>query len=175
MPAFLAEGFLETPTAFGVPLGALLLFLWAMRAINDSRQQSRPTTPTTGNLPRPEPASTAVPRSPRAPTHRFRLSTEAIPLAGEVDSSVVEVLKSGFKSRRGRAVIRFTVRLHEDGPFVIAAGKHESGMLHRDHYGYAQIAGSAGEVISGSVNCPGFTDGKWAIGAFRDAGAIRLA
>lgn len=89
MPAFLAEGFLETPTAFGVPLGALLLFLWAMRAINDSRQQSRPTAPATGQSPRPEPASPTVPRFRRAPTHRFRPSTEAIPLAGEVDSSVV--------------------------------------------------------------------------------------
>lgn len=175
MPAILAESFLETPTAFGVPLGALLLFLWVMRAINESREQSRPPAPTTGQRPRPEPAPPTVPRYRRAPTPRFRLSTEAIPLAGEVDSSVVEFVKSGFKSSRGRAVIGFTVRLHEDGPYVIAAGKHESGMLHRDHYGYAQITGSAGEVISGSVNCPGFTDSKWAIGAYRDAGDIRLA
>jgi len=34
----LAENILETPTAFGVPLGTLLLFMLLLRAINEQKK-----------------------------------------------------------------------------------------------------------------------------------------
>ena len=33
-----AESFLEKPTAFGVPLGALLLWFWLMQAIKEKNK-----------------------------------------------------------------------------------------------------------------------------------------
>jgi hypothetical protein len=171
MPVTLAESFLETPTAFGVPLGALLLFMWLMRAINESRDQ----TLSAKSLKVSRQSNQAKPSaSPWGLTSGFRPSSESIPLAGEVDRTAVEFLSSGFKNHGGRAIIQFRVKLHEEGTFLIAAGKHESGMLDRAHYGYTQVAGSVGEVITGTVNCPGFTDGRWAIGAFRGPGDIQL-
>ena len=38
----LGESFLETPTAFGVPLGVLLLFMYLLRTIRESGAQSQP-------------------------------------------------------------------------------------------------------------------------------------
>jgi hypothetical protein len=178
MPVTLAESFLETPTAFGVPLGALLLFMWLMRAINQSRNETRSAKSAKVSQPTNEVKPSASEVKPSASSWRrksgFRPSSESLPLAGEVDHTSVEFLSSGFKNDGGRAIIRFRVKLHEEGTFLIAAGKHESGMLDRAHYGYTQVAGSVGEVIKGTVSCPGFTDGRWAIGAFRGPGDIQL-
>lgn len=171
MPVTLAESFLETPTAFGVPLGALLLFMWLMRAINESRGQTRSTKSSGVGQTRKHAKPSAL---PWRLTSGFRPSSESIPLVGEVDHTSVEFLSSGFKNDGGRAIIQFRVKLHEEGTFLIAAGNHESGMLDRAHYGYTQVAGSVGEVITGTLNCPGFTDGRWAIGAFRGPGDIQL-
>lgn len=165
----IAEGFLEKPTAFGVPLGALLLFLWLMRAIQESRQPSGRVQPS---------RSRQTARRSAGPLFSglgFTASTEAIPLMGEVGADSVEFQRSGFKHEGGRAIVQFTVKLHESGEFCIAAGQHEAGRLLRTHYGYAHVSGSLGEVISGTVSCPDFTTGKWAIGAFRTAADIGLS
>ena len=68
-----AENFLEKPTAFGVPLGALLLFFWVMRAIQENKSSGQQSAPIrqSGNT-------------------GFSPSTESIPLVGEVDDSVVK-------------------------------------------------------------------------------------
>ncbi len=39
-----AENFLEKPTAFGVPLGALLLFFWVMQAIQENKSSGQQST-----------------------------------------------------------------------------------------------------------------------------------
>ncbi len=156
----LAESFLEKPTAFGVPLGALLLFFWLMRAINESK---------TSNDQNRGQASTGVAAGkPSLQRSGFSVSTESIPLMGEVDDSVVKFLRSGFKNDGGRAVI-------ESGNFVVAAGKHEAGRLNRAHHGFTMVSGDADEIIYGTVSCPGFSSGKWAIGAFRSVDDIALS
>ena len=163
-----AEGFLETPTAFGVPLGALLLFFWVMRAINESKnsgrsdQQHRAATPS------------RVATAARSLGAGFAASTESIPLIGEVDDTVVEFLSSGFKHEGRRVVLQFRVKLHESGSFFVAGGQHESGSLSRSHYGCTMVTGTAGETIAGTLGCPGFSTGRWAIGAFRDVNDIAL-
>ena len=81
-----AENFLEKPTAFGVPLGALLLFFWAMRAIQENKSTGQ--------------QSTSVRRSVST---GFSPSTESIPLAGEVNDSVVTFSASAMKTAGGRA------------------------------------------------------------------------
>ena len=43
------------------------------------------------------------------------------------------------------------------------------------HYGVTQVTGKRGETISGTVNSPGFSSGKWAIGAYRTIGNVELA
>lgn len=162
MPFLLAENFLEKPTAFGVPLGALLLFFWLMRAINESRNSGQ---------------SAGQQRSSQltaARTSEFAPSTEAIPLYGEVDDSVVEFLNSGFKQESGRVLLRFRVRLHEGGTYLVAGGQHQSGRLSQSSHGYTMVSGRTGETISGTVSCPWFSSGKWAIGAFRTAEDIPL-
>lgn len=163
MPFLIAENFLEKPTAFGVPLGALLLFFWLMRAINESRNSGQSAS-----------QNRSVPLASTR-TAGFAPSTEAIPLFGEVDDSVVTFLSSGFKQENGRVLLQFRVRLHEGGTYLVAGGQHQSGRLSESSHGYTMVSGRAGETISGTVSCPWFSSGKWAIGAFRTAEEIPLA
>ena len=153
-----AENFLEKPTAFGVPLGALLLFFWVMRAIQENESSGQQSAPIrqSGNT-------------------GFSPSTESIPLVGEVDDSVVTFSASAMKTAGGRTMFSFTIKLHESGTFFIAAGQLRSGRLCRQHYGVTQVTGSRGETISGTSNSPGFSSGKWAIGAYRTIQDIELA
>ena len=153
-----AENFLEKPTAFGVPLGALLLFFWAMRAIQENKSTGQ--------------QSTSVRRSVSA---GFSPSTELIPLAGEVNDSVVTFSASAMKTAGGRTTFSFTINLKESGTFFVAAGQLRNGRLSRQHYGVTQVTGKRGEAISGMVSSPGFSSGKWAIGAYRTIGNIELA
>ena len=153
-----AENFLEKPTAFGVPLGALLLFFWAMRAIQENKSTGQ--------------QSTSVRRSVSA---GFSPSTELIPLAGEVNDSVVTFSASAMKTAGGRTTFSFTINLKESGTFFVAAGQLRNGRLSRQHYGVTQVTGKRGEAISGMVNSPGFSSGKWAIGAYRTTQDIGLA
>ena len=89
-----ADNFLEKPTAFGVPLGALLLFFWVMRAIQDNKSTDQQLT-------------RQITQSGFAP------STESIPLSGEVNDSVVTFLSSAMKAAGGRTVFSFTIKLNE--------------------------------------------------------------
>ena len=162
MPFLIAENFLEKPTAFGVPLGALLLFFWLMRAINESRNSGQSAG-----------QNRSVPLAATR-TAGFAPSTEAIPLCGEVDSSVVEFLSSGFKQESGRVLLQFRVRLREGGTYLVAGGQHQSGCLSQSSHGYTMVSGRTGETISGTVSCPWFSSGKWAIGAFRTSDDIPL-
>ena len=75
-----AENFLEKPTAFGVPLGALLLFFWVMRAIQENKSSGQQSVSTR-----------------RSVYAGFSPSTESIPLVGEVDDSVVTFSTSAMK------------------------------------------------------------------------------
>lgn len=168
MVALIAENFLEKPTAFGVPLGALLLFFWVMRAINESKNAGPKET-----VQKSRPFGSGL-RSVQSSAASFRRSTLSIALLGEVDDRVVEFVNSGFRNRQRRAEMQFSVRLHESGTFLVAGGKHQAGRLSASHYGYTMVSGHAGEKISGTVNCPGFSDGEWAIGAFRTHDEISL-
>ena len=151
-----ADNLLEKPTAFGVPLGALLLFFWVMRAIQDNKSTDQQLT--------------------RQITHSgFAPSTESIPLSGEVNDSVVTFLSSAMKVAGGRTVFSFTIKLNESGTFFVGAGQLRSGCLSRQHYGVTQVTGKRGETISGLVNSPEFSSGKWAIGAYRTSQDIGLA
>ncbi len=153
-----AENFLEKPTAFGVPLGALLLFFWVMRAIQENKSSGQQSSST------------------RRSIHGgFSPSTELIPLAGEVDDSVVTFSASATKESGGRSTFSFTIKLRESGTFFVAAGQLRSGRLSREHYGVTQVIGSRGETISGTVTSPGFSSGKWAIGAYRTIRDVELA
>jgi hypothetical protein len=105
----------------------------------------------------------------------FSPSTESIPLAGEVNDSVVTFSASAMKTAGGRTTFSFTINLKESGTFFVAAGQLRNGRLSRQHYGVTQVTGKRGEAISGMVNSPGFSSGKWAIGAYRTIGNIELA
>ncbi|MDA7899305.1 hypothetical protein N9A92_02130 [Pirellulales bacterium] len=153
-----AENFLEKPTALGVPLGALLLFFWVMRAIQENKSSGQQSVST------------------RRSVHAgFSPSTESIPLAGEVDDSVVTFSASATKAAGGRTIFSFTIKLRESGTFFVAAGQLRSGRLSRQHYGMTQVTGSRGETISGTVSSPEFSSGKWAIGAYRIIQDVELA
>ena len=105
----------------------------------------------------------------------FAPSTESIPLSGEVNDSVVTFLSSAMKVAGGRTVFSFTIKLNESGTFFVGAGQLRSGCLSRQHYGVTQVTGKRGETISGLVNSPEFSSGKWAIGAYRTSQDIGLA
>ena len=151
-----ADNFLEKPTAFGVPLGALLLFFWVMRAIQDNKSTGQQST-------------RQITQSGFAP------STESIPLSGEVNDYVVTFLSSAMKVAGGRTVFSFTIKLNESGTFFVGAGQLRSGCLSRQHYGVTQVTGKRGETISGLVNSPELSSGKWVIGAYRISQDIGLA
>ena len=159
-PTLVAETFLEKPTAFGVPLGALLLFFWLMKAINENKTAGAGTGPV---------------HPPSAQSTGFAPSTEAIPLQGEVSDAVVLFTSSGMKTTGGRTLFQFTVKLQQAGSFIVAAGQHRNGRLLRNFYGFTQISGQRGEVISGTINSPGFSSGIWAIGAYQRVEDIALA
>ena len=154
----MAESFLEKPTAFGVPLGALLLFFWVMRAIQENKSSGQQSTSTQ-----------------RSGNTGFSPSTESIPLAGEVNDSVITFSASAMKTAGGRTVFSFTIKLKESGTFFVAARQLRNGRLSHQHYGVTQVTGKQGETISGMVNSPGFSSGKWAIGAYRTTQDIGLA
>ena len=78
-----ADNFLEKPTAFGVPLGALLLFFWVMRAIQDNKSTGQQST-------------RQITQSGFAP------STESI--TSYVNNSVVTFSSSAMKAAGGRTV-----------------------------------------------------------------------
>jgi hypothetical protein len=80
-----------------------------------------------------------------------------------------------MKTAGGRTIFSFTIKLNETGAFFVAAGQLRSGCLSRQHYGVTQVNGTRGETISGTVNSPGFSSGKWAIGAYRSIPDIKLA
>ena len=82
---------------------------------------------------------------------------------------------SAMKTAGGRATFSFTMNLKESGTFFVAAGQLRNGRLSRQHYGVTQVTGKRGETISGMVNSPGFSSGKWAIGAYRTIGNVELA
>jgi len=154
----LAENFLEKPTAFGVPLGALLLFFWVMRAIQENKSSGQQSTSTQRSL-----------------NTGFSPGTESIPLAGEVNDSVITFSASAMKTAGGRTLFSFTIKLKESGTFFVAAGQLRNGRLSRQHYGVTQVTGKQGETISGMVNSPGFSSDRWAIGAYRTTQDIGLA
>ena len=80
-----------------------------------------------------------------------------------------------MKTAGGRTVFSFTIKLKESGTFFVAAGQLRNGRLSSQHYGVTQVTGKQGETISGMVNSPGFSSGKWAIGAYRTTQDIGLA
>ena len=108
-----AENFLEKPTAFGVPLGALLLFFWVMRAIQENKSSGQQSAPTRRS------GNTQVSRQVLNRSH----------LLGEVDDSVVTFSASAMKTAGGRTMFSFTIKLHESGTFFVAAGQLRSGRL----------------------------------------------
>ena len=148
----LAEIDFNAPTALGVPLGTLLIF-WMLMNMNKQSQ----TTSGTKTI---------------AATSFTSPNTMDIHLKNEVTPDVVLIQHCEATFGGGQCVISYTVKIKESGSYVIAGGKEKSGKLSRSHCGTRKISGDAGDVISGALSCRMFTNGNWAIGAFRSDSQI---
>ena len=136
---FLAEIDFSAPTALGVPLGTLILFWFIWTAMKQGGGGGSYTS----------------------------ANTMDVHLQNELQADVILFQHSEAQVGNGQCVIRYTVKLKEDGSYVIAGGKAESGSFNSAYCGTRSIQGDAGDVISGAVSCPAFHDGIWGIGAFR--------
>ncbi len=150
--SILADIDFNAPTAFGVPLGTLFIF-WMLMNMNKQSQGQSGTT-------------TGVATAFTSP------NTMDVHLENEVTADVVLFQHSEATFGGGQVMISYTVKIKEGGNYVIAGGKAKSGSLSRAHCGTRQISGDAGDVISGAINCRGFTTGIWGIGAFRSASQV---
>jgi len=150
--AILAEIDFNAPTAFGIPLGTLLIFWMLMNMNKQSQGQSK--------------AKTVVATTFTSP------NTMDVHLKNEVAADVVLFQHSEATFGGGQVIISYTVKIKERGSYVIAGGKVKSGNLSRSHCGSRSISGDAGDVISGAINCRGFTTGIWGVGAFRSANQV---
>jgi len=150
--AILADIDFNAPTAFGIPLGTLLIFWMLMNMNKQSQRQSK--------------AKTVVATTFTSP------NTMDVHLTNEVAADVVLFQHSEATFGGGQVIISYTVKIKERGSYVIAGGKVKSGNLSRSHCGSRSISGDAGDVISGAINCRGFTTGIWGVGAFRSASQV---
>ncbi|HIA62688.1 MAG TPA: hypothetical protein EYM79_06895 [Planctomycetes bacterium] len=148
----LADIDFNAPTAFGIPLGTLFIF-WMLMNMNKQSQAQSGT-------------KTVVATAFTSP------NTMDVHLNNEVTADVVLFQHSEATFGGGQVMISYTVKIKESGTFVIAGGKVKSGNLSRSHCGTRQISGDAGDVISGAINCRGFTSGIWGVGAFRSASQV---
>ncbi|MGY8732978.1 MAG: hypothetical protein ACKVK0_12620 [Pirellulales bacterium] len=151
----LAEIDFNAPTAFGIPLGTLFIF-WMLMNMN-KQSQTRSGSKTDGVTSFTSP------------------NTMDVHLKNEVTADVVLFQHSEATFGGGQVMISYTVKIKESGNYVIAGGKVKSGRLSRSHCGTRQISGDTGDVISGAINCRGFTSGIWGVGAFRSANQIPKA
>ena len=148
----LAEIDFNAPTALGIPLGTLLIFWMLMNMNKQSRAQSGTKTVAVTSFTSP--------------------NTMDADLQNQIMSDVVLFQHSEATYAGGQCVISYTVKIKEGGSYVIAGGKVKAGKFSRSHYGTRKISGDAGDVISGAINCRGFTTGFWAIGAFHSANQV---
>ena len=151
----LAEIDFNAPTAFGIPLGTLFIFWMLMNMNKQSQTRSGSKTVAVTSFTSP--------------------NTMDVHLKNEVTADVVLFQHSEATFGGGQVTISYTVKIKESGNYVIAGGKVKSGRLSRSHCGTRQISGDTGDVISGAINCRGFTSGIWGVGAFRSASQIPKA
>ena len=151
----LAEIDFNAPTAFGIPLGTLFIFWMLMNMNKQSQTRSGSKTVAVTSFTSP--------------------NTMDVHLKNEVTADVVLFQHSEATFGGGQVMISYTVKIKESGNYVIAGGKVKSGRLSRSHCGTRQISGDTGDVISGAINCRGFTSGIWGVGAFRSASQIPKA
>ena len=145
----LAEIDFSAPTAFGVPLGTLILFLflWKMFREGGASHASGDGTYTSEN-------------------------TMDVQLRNELGEDVVQFQHSQAKFGNGQCVVVYTVKLKKTGTYVIAGGKAESGYFNNAYLATRTVSGDAGDVISGALSCSAFYEGIWGIGAFRSASDV---
>jgi len=145
----LAEIDFSAPTAFGVPLGTLLLFLllWKMLREGGASHSSGGGTYTSEN-------------------------TMDVQLRNEVGEDVVQFQHSQAKVANGQCVVIYTVKIKKTGSYVIAGGKAESGYFNKAYLATRTVSGDAGDVISGAVSCSAFHEGIWGVGAFHSASDV---
>ena len=155
IPPLLLEIDLSAPTALGIPLG-LLLLIWILY-MNMQQQQG----------------GTRVSRPGQSPaTSHISPNTMDVAIDGEVSPDVVLFQHSEAGFVGGECTIHFTVKLKQQGTFVVAGGKVSSRRFSRAYYGTRKVSGDVGDVISGAVRCAVFTTGIWGIGAFRSSGDV---
>lgn len=146
----LADIDFNAPSAFGIPLGTLLLiwFIWMM--MKQQQGGSGGGSYTSDN-------------------------TMDVKLRNELGEDVIQFQHSEAKLGNGRCVIKYTVKLKQAGTYVVAGGKASSGRFDSAYCGTRTVSGDAGDVISGAVSCAEFYSGIWGIGAFRSASDVPKA
>ena len=136
----------NAPSAFGIPVGTLLLigFIWMMM------KQRQGGSYTSDN-------------------------TMDVKLRNELGEDIIQFQHSEAQLGNGRCVIKYTVKLKQSGTYVVAGGKASSGRFDSAYCGTRTVSGDAGDVISGAVSCAEFHSGIWGIGAFSSASDVPKA
>ena len=137
---------LDAPSAFGIPLGTLLVlwFIWTLLKQQGGGSSGSSTSENTMN----------------------------VKLRNELGSDVIQFQSATAKLGGGKCVIKYTVKIKKAGTYLIAGGKAEFGSFNIVYYGTRSVRGEAGDVISGAVSCAQFHSGVWGIGAFRSTSDV---
>lgn len=148
IPTLLLAIDFNAPTALGIPLG-LLLLIWILYTRMQNQQ-----------------GASNVSRPGRTGAGHVSSNTMDVALDGEVSESVVLFQHSEAEFVGGECIIHFTVKLKEQGTFVIAGGKVTNRRFSGGYFASRKVSGDVGDTISGAVRCTAFT-GTWGIGAFQ--------
>ena len=132
---------LNAPTSLGVPLGVLLLFIFLLQSIKENTNAKNSIA------------------SSSTKAHYTSANTMSIQMRGELTDGYVSFSFSEAEFRGGQCYINYTIKLHQDGPFVIVAGKVDNQLVDRGYYGLRNVSGTAGDVLSGTITCRAFHRG----------------
>ena len=108
-------------------------------------------------------------RSPRVPVPNVRIpKTKQVAVLGEVDAFTVAVeecereILSEIESR-----FHYRIKIKQLGNYAIIGGMVEDGEFLSDHYGLHEVAGDAGDIRTGAIDCYHSDDCDWTVAVIR--------
>lgn len=108
-------------------------------------------------------------RSPRVPVPNVRIpKTKQVAVIGEVDAFTVAVeecereILSEIESR-----FHYRIKIKQPGNYAVVGGMVEDGEFLSDHYGLHEVAGDAGDIRTGAIDCHHSDDSDWTVAVIR--------
>ena len=108
-------------------------------------------------------------RTPQLPVPNVRIpKTKQVALLGEVDAFAVAVeecereILSENESR-----FHYRIKIKQPGYYAVVGGMVEEGEFLSGYYGRHEVAGDAGDIRTGAIDCRHLDDSDWTVAAIR--------